>query len=97
MPLSDPNQYISIAADEDTEIGILVKPSALDSKSPGDSPRGNWINATSRRQFRKFYRVKEQFGIHEWEVENRAGVRVTFSVRGLNQNIKQVPPLPGFL
>ena len=29
MPLSNPDSYISLAADEDTEIGILVNPSEL--------------------------------------------------------------------
>lgn len=90
MPLSNPDSYISLAADEDTEIGILVNPSAL-------TPKSQEIlqEELDKRYFtptiQKVYRVKEQFGIHEWEVETERG-RVTFSVRGLNQNIKQVPP-----
>ena len=90
MPLSKPDSYISLAADEDTEIGILVNPSEL-------APESLKIlqEELDKRYFtptiRKIYRVKEQFGIHEWEVETERG-RVTFSVRGLNQNIKQVPP-----
>ena len=90
MPLSNPDGYISLAADEDTEIGILVNPSAL-------PPESQQIlqEELDKRYFtptiRKVYRVKEQFGIHEWEVETERG-RITFSVRGLNQNIKQVPP-----
>lgn len=90
MPLSNPNAYISLAADEDTEIGILVNPSELDSES-----QKILQEELDKRYFtptiQKVYRVKEQFGIHEWEVETERG-RVTFSVRGLNQNIKQVPP-----
>ena len=90
MPLSNPNGYISLAADEDTEIGILVNPSEL-------APESLKIlqEELDKRYFtptiQKIYRVKEQFGIHEWEVETERG-RITFSVRGLNQNIKQVPP-----
>ena len=90
MPLSNPDSYISLAADEDTEIGILVNPSAL-------APESQKIlqEELDKRYFtptiQKVYQVKEQFGIHEWEVETERG-RVTFSVRGLNQNIKQVPP-----
>ena len=90
MPLSNPESYISLAADEDTEIGILVNPSGL-------TPESQKIlqEELDKRYFtptiEKVYRVKEQFGIHEWEVETERG-RVTFSVRGLNQNIKQVPP-----
>ena len=90
MPLSKPDSYISLAADEDTEIGILVNPSELAHESLEILQE-----ELDKRYFtptiRKVYRVKEQFGIHEWEVETERG-RVTFSVRGLNQNIKQVPP-----
>lgn len=90
MPLSNPNSYISLAADEDTEIGILVNPSELTLES-----QKILQEELDKRYFtptiQKVYRVKEQFGIHEWEVETERG-RVIFSVRGLNQNIKQVPP-----
>ena len=90
MPLSNPEAYISLAADEDTEIGILVNPSEL-------TPESLKIvqEELDKRYFtptiQKIYRVKEQFGVHEWEVQTERG-RITFSVRGLNQNIKQVPP-----
>ena len=90
MPLSNPDGYISLAADEDTEIGILVNPLEL-------APESLKIlqEELDKRYFtptiQKIHRVKEQFGIHEWEVETERG-RITFSVRGLNQNIKQVPP-----
>lgn len=90
MPLSNPEGYISIAADEDTEVGILVNPSELESES-----LKILLEELDKRYFtptiQKIYRVKEQFGIHEWEVQTERG-RITFSVRGLNQNIKQVPP-----
>ena len=89
-PLSNPDGYISLAADEDTEIGILVNPSELTAESLKILQE-----ELDKRYFtpiiQKIYRVKEQFGIHEWEVETERG-RITFSVRGLNQNIKQVPP-----
>lgn len=90
MPLSHPEAYISLAADEDTEIGILVNPSALAPESL------EILQAELEKRYftptiQKIYRVKEHFGIHEWEVDTERG-RVTFSVRGLNQNIKQVPP-----
>ena len=90
MPLSNPDSYISLASDEDTEIGILVNPLELAEES-----QKILQEELNKRYFtptiQKIYRVKEQFGIHEWEVETERG-RVTFSVRGLNQNIKQVPP-----
>ena len=90
MPLSNPKKYISLAADEDTEIGILKNPTDL-------TPESLKIlnEELDKRYFtptiKKIYRVKEQFGIHEWEVQTERG-RLTFMVRGLNQNIKQVQP-----
>lgn len=90
MPLSHPDAYISLAVDEDTEIGILVNPSELAPES-----LDILLEELDKRYFtptiQKIYRVQEHFGIHEWEVQTERG-RVTFSVRGLNQNIKQVPP-----
>ena len=90
MPLSNPEQYISLAADEDTEIGVLVNPSELSKASL------KILNEELDKRYftptiQKIYRVKEQFGIHEWNVKTERG-RVTFMVRGLNQNIKQTPP-----
>ncbi|MCY4402883.1 MAG: DUF1854 domain-containing protein [Candidatus Poribacteria bacterium] len=90
MPLSNPDQYISLAANEDTEIGILKDPSELTPEN-----RKILFEELDKRYFtptiKKIYRVKEQFGIHEWEVKTERG-RVKFMVRGLNQNIKQIPP-----
>ena len=95
MPLSNPQQYISLAADEDTEIGILVDPTELDPDSL------KILNEELDKRYftpkiKKIYRVKEQFGIHEWEVDTERG-HATFLVRGLNQNIKQVPPARLFI
>lgn len=90
MPLSNPSQYISLAADEDTEIGILVNPVELAPESQkilNEELDKRYFTPTIKR----IYRVKEQFGIHEWEVETERG-RVAFQVRGLNQNIKQTLP-----
>ena len=79
LPLSNPERYISLAADEDTEIGILNDPGQLDSGSLRILKE-----ELHRRYFtpviEEIYRVKEQFGIHEWEVRTVRG-RVTFSVR----------------
>ncbi|MYF97607.1 DUF1854 domain-containing protein [Candidatus Poribacteria bacterium] len=90
MPLSNPDKYISLAADEDTEIGILKNPTDLAPESLkilNDELDKRYFTPT----IKKIYRVKEQFGIHEWEVKTERG-QVKFMVRGLNQNIKQVPP-----
>ena len=89
-PLSDPEHYISFGAGDEAEIGIVVNPSELDSESL------NIVCEELDKQYftpviTKIRRVKERFGVHEWETDTSRG-RITFSVQGLHQNIKQVPP-----
>ncbi len=90
LPLSDPDRYISLGVGEEVEIGIIEYPSRLDSES-----LKILREELDKRYFtpviQKIHRVKERFGIHDWEVETSRG-RVTFSVQGLHQNVKQVPP-----
>ncbi len=90
LPLSDPDHYISIGVGEEMEIGIIENPAQLD-------PESQTIlrEELDKRYFtpiiQKIYRVKERFDVHDWEVETSRG-RVTFSVQGLHQNVRQVPP-----
>lgn len=90
MPLSDPEHYISLWVADDAEIGIIRDPLELD-----DDSRQVLSEELDVRYFTpvitKIYEVKERFGVHEWDVDTSRG-RVTFSVRGLHQNVKQVPP-----
>ena len=90
LPLSDPERYISFGVGDEAEIGIVVDPSTLDSES-----RRIVREELDKRYFTpvitKIRRVKERFGVHEWDTDTSRG-RITFSVRGLHQNIKQVPP-----
>ena len=90
LPLSDPERYISLSAGDEVEIGIVVDPSELDFES-----RKIVREELDKRYFTpvitKIHRVKERFGVHEWEAETSRG-RIIFSVQGLHQNIKQVPP-----
>ena len=90
LPLSDPEHYISFGVGDDVEIGIVVDPSELNFES-----RKIVREELDKRYFTpvitKILRVKERFGVHEWETETLRG-RTTFSVQGLHQNIKQVPP-----
>ena len=90
LPLSDPERYISFGAGDEAEIGIVVDPSELDIES-----RKIVREELDKRYFTpvitKIHRVKERFRVHEWETETSRG-RTTFSVQGLHQNIKQVPP-----
>ena len=89
-PLRDPDHWISFWADEDTEVGILKDPSSLDEES-----RRILREELDKRYFTpiitRIYKVKERFGVHDWDVETTRG-RIRFSVRGLHQNVKQVPP-----
>lgn len=90
LPLSDPNRYISLGVGEEMEIGIIEDPARLDSES-----LKILREELDKRYFtpiiQKVLRVKERFGIHDWEVETSRG-RITFSVQGLHQNVRQFPP-----
>lgn len=89
-PLNDPAHWISFWANDEVEIGILKDPATLDPES-----RKLLDEELEKRYFTptilRIYAVKERFGVHDWEVETDRGPR-TFSVRGLHQNVKQVPP-----
>lgn len=89
-PLSDPEHYISFGVGDEVEIGIVVDPSELNPES-----RKIIREELDKRYFTpvitKIRRVKERFGVHEWDTDTSRG-RITFSVQGLHQNIKQVPP-----
>ena len=90
LPLSDPGHYISLGLGDDVEIGIVVDPSQLDPDSltiVREELDKRYFTPTITR----IHRVKERFGVHEWDAETSRG-RVTFSVQGLHQNVKQVPP-----
>jgi hypothetical protein len=75
---------------EEVEIGIIEDPSRLDSES-----QKILREELDKRYFtpiiQKVHRVKERFGIHDWEVETSRG-RITFSVQGLHQNVRHFPP-----
>ena len=90
LPLSDPNRYISLGVGEEVEIGIIEEPSRLDTES-----LEILHEELDKRYFtpiiKRVLRVKERFGIHDWEVETSRG-RITFSVQGLHQNVRQFPP-----
>lgn len=90
LPLSDPDHFISLGVGDEVEIGIVVDPSELNIES-----RNIVREELDKRYFTpviiKIRQVKERFGVHEWDTETSRG-RTIFSVRGLHQNIKQVPP-----
>jgi hypothetical protein len=90
QPLTEPERYIALWAGEDAEIGILRDTQDLD-----DESRAILHEELAKRYFapaiHRIIRVQERFGVHEWEVVTSHG-RITFSVRGLHQNVKQVPP-----
>ncbi len=90
LPLSDPDHYISIWSGDDAEIGIVLDPSELDDDSQrvvSEELDVRYFTPT----ITKIHAVKERFGVHEWDVDTSRG-RVKFSVRGLHQNVKQLPP-----
>ncbi len=90
MPLSDPDHYISVWVADDAEIGIIRDPSELDADSQKVIAEELDVRYFTP-EIIEIHEVKERFGVHEWDVTTTRG-RVTFSVRGLHQNVKQVPP-----
>lgn len=90
LPLTAPDCYISLGVGEETEIGIIEDPSQLDAES-----LKILREELDKRYFtpviKRVHRVKERFGVHEWEVETSRG-RITFSVQGLHQNVRHFPP-----
>ncbi len=89
-PLSDPDHYISVWSDDDTEIGVIRDPSQLDDESLSilnEELDVRYFTPTIHRIFS----VKTQFGVHEWRVDTSRG-EMSFSVRGLNQHVRQMPP-----
>ena len=90
MPLSDPDHFISVWVADDAEVGIIRDPSELDAESQKIISEELDVRYFTP-EITKIHEVKERFGVHEWDVDTSRG-RVTFSVRGRHQNVKQVPP-----
>ncbi|MBM3216669.1 DUF1854 domain-containing protein [Candidatus Poribacteria bacterium] len=89
-PLSDPEHYVSVWIGDDREIGIIRDPAELDTDS-----REIIAEELGLRYFvpviHRIVKVKERFGVHDWQAETSRGT-LTFSVRGLHDNLKQIPP-----
>ena len=68
LPLSDPEYYISLGVGDEVEIGIVVDPSELNVES-----RKIVREELDKRYFTpvitKIHRVKERFGVHEWDTD----------------------------
>ena len=89
-PLSDPDRYIALWADEAEEIGMLKDVSALDSDSAAivaEELKRRYLTPVIRR----ILNLKERFGVQQWHVATSQG-KVSFYVSGLHQNIRRVPP-----
>lgn len=89
-PLSDPTRYVSLWFGEDIEIGIVRDPRDCDAETRRilDEELAKRYLTPVIRRIRK---VKERFGVHDWSVETSHG-DLSFSVRGLHDNLKQIPP-----
>ena len=89
-PLSDPDGYVAIWADEAEEIGMLRDVAALDSDSAAIV-----ANELKRRYLtpviKRILNLKERFGVQQWRVDTAQG-KLSFYVSGLHQNIRRVPP-----
>jgi len=90
FPLSRPHQYLSLWVGDEQEIGIIRDPKEFDEET-----QRVLEEELAKRYFmpiiRRIHKVKERFGVHEWTVDTSHGT-LTFSVRGLHDNLKQIPP-----
>lgn len=88
FPLTHPTEYFSIRDGGGQELGLLR---SLDGLSPAG--RDCVTAALARRymtaEVRKIVRVRERFGIVEWEVETHRGV-CRFATRDLRDNIRRL-------
>lgn len=90
FPLSDPEHYWSLWVGDEEEIGILRDPQEFDEETRrvlSEELEKRYLMPVIRR----IRKVRERFGVHEWTVETSHG-EIIFSVRGLHDNFKQIPP-----
>lgn len=90
FPLSDPEHYWSLWVGDEEEIGVLRDPQEFDEETRrvlSEELEKRYLMPVIRR----IRKVRERFGVHEWTVETSHG-GFTFSVRGLHDNLKQIPP-----
>ena len=90
FPLSEPERYLSVRADDKEEIGIIRRLADLDPEN-----HRLVLQELERRYLmpivKSVVNVKERFGVAEWEVETNRGRR-TFAMRNLHESIIQLSP-----
>lgn len=89
-PLSEPDRYVALWADNDTEIGIIADVGDLDADS-GAIVRQELARRYRTPTIRRILRVRERFGVQRWFVDSSHGP-LDFYVKGLHQNIALSPP-----
>jgi hypothetical protein len=90
FPLSEPTRYFSIRDGAKNEIGILADPATLDPDSRC------LLEAELERRYvmpvvRRILRVKDRFGVVDWDVETDRGQR-TFTTRDLRETVLRSGP-----
>ena len=89
-PLSDPDRYIALWADNEVEIGIISDVGEVD-ETGAEIVREELARRYSTPIIHRILRVQERFGVQHWTVDSSHG-RLTFYVRGLHQNVTPRPP-----
>ncbi len=88
FPVSDPDHYIGIRDEDDKDIGMVVDPSRLESRT-----RKIVEEEIHKRYFvpviTRIHSVKEEYGVGHWIVETDRGPR-EFVVRGMRDSIWEV-------
>ena len=90
LPLSDPQQYLSVRNGDNKEVGIIVNVAEMDADSRNllaeELTRRYVVPAISR-----IVTVRERFGTVDWTVETDRGA-CTFTTRNLRENVALPSP-----
>ncbi len=88
FPFSKPGEYLGLRDGADKDIGLLVSLDGLDTVSrevlDGEIERRYFLPAWKRT-----LRIKEQFGVIEWEMETDRGTR-TYFLRNIKETVQHL-------
>lgn len=80
FPLTDPEHYISLLDEDESEVGVIEDPMQLEPVS-----QANLLNILEQTYFLptvlKIKRITEDYGVYRWEVVTDKGDK-TFEIRG---------------
>ena len=88
FPFSKPGEYIGLRDSADKDIGLLVSLEGLDEES------SRLLDTELERRYfmpiwKRTVRIKDQFGVIEWEMETDRGMR-TYQLRNIKEAVQHI-------